>query len=435
MHNQPSSGAPVAPVSAPAPASAASSVPAAVPAPASVPVAPVSPAGAPSGAGAGEAGAPVSGTLHRLAHDCLENRLEELVDRYVAEVSGFDGYRSTVDTGDLRDTARDCFELLLRLIGGLPLSEELRTVSERLGRRRAQQGVPLERLLQAIRVDFRVLWTVFLEQVPPAGQSGLTCGAVRVWEAVEFHTVRAHAGYLDEVAVLARERERERIALMSRLLSSDGGDQQLVAQVATLLRVGAQDDFAVAVAPPPFQAGLRRAVTARLGGQTAHHLHQHQGMLVLVARLPHGVRALSPSWLEGVPCAVGPVAHGLARVPGVVRATEAVASVLDTGATGPVALADAWPAVAAVRLGPMAGMLADAVLGGLDPLPPHERERLVETVIAYCASGTVAGTAGALYCHRNTVLNRLRRFTELTGFDPTRPERAATVLFALHCRG
>ena len=78
-------------------------------------------------------------------------------------------------------------------------------------------------------------------------------------------------------------------------------------------------------------------------------------------------------------------------------------------------------------------LLAETVLAGLEPLTAHERERLLETVTAYCDSGSVAETTRRLYCHRNTVLNRLGRFTELTGLRPTRPAEAATVLFALRC--
>jgi hypothetical protein len=157
-------------------------------------------------------------------------------------------------------------------------------------------------------------------------------------------------------------------------------------------------------------------------------------MLVLVARLPQGADAPPPGWLDGVACALGPVAHGLARVPDTARVTEAIAVTMD-GATapGPVTLVEAWMPVAAARLGPIAGMLADAVLTGLDRLPPHERQRLVDTVVAYCASGSVAAVTRELYCHRNTVLNRLSRFTELTGLHPTRPTEAAAVLFALQC--
>ncbi|MCX4537942.1 helix-turn-helix domain-containing protein (plasmid) [Streptomyces sp. NBC_00841] len=379
----------------------------------------------------GDVGAPVPAELRALVRDCLDE-LDELIGHYVAEVSAFDDYRSVVAPDDLRETARACFELLLRLVGGLPVPDDLREVPERLGRRRAHQGVPLERLLQAVRMDFRVLWTAFLERIQPADLPQLTRGAVRVWEAVEFHTVHVHAAYLDEVAVLARERERERTALMGRLLSSDGRDQQLVAQAATLLQVNAQSDFAVVMAPPEMQQGLRKAVAARLAGQ-ATHFQDHNGMLVLVAKLPHAARTPPSAWLDGVPCAVGPVAHGLARVPDVVRVTEAIAATLDGQVKDAVTLSKAWMPVAVARLGEIGGMLADSVLSGLDPLPPHERERLLKTVIAYCESGSIAATTRELYCHRNTVLNRLSRFTQLTGYQPTRPTEAATVLFALQC--
>ncbi|MEU6158063.1 helix-turn-helix domain-containing protein [Streptomyces sp. NPDC047130] len=370
--------------------------------------------------------------LHLLAQHCLDH-IAELVDRYVAEVSAFEGYRTAVEQEDLRETARDSFELLLRLVGRLPVPESLDGVSERLGRRRAQQGVPLEQLLQAVRMDFRVVWTAFLQRTPPERLAELTRGAVRVWEAVEFHTVRTHAAYLDEVAVLARRQERERVALMGRLLFSDGRDQQLVAQAAALLGVGARDRFAVAIAPPASQDAMRRAVASHLG-RTVSHLQQHQGMLVLVVRLPGDTPQLPHDWLVSVPCAVGPVARGLAEVPGVVRAAEAVALALPADARGPVTLAEAWMPVAAARVGPVAAMLARSVLSGLDAAPSAERGRLLDTVLAYCDTGSIAGTAARLYCHRNTVLNRLNRFTELTGFDPARPREAATVLFALSCR-
>jgi hypothetical protein len=368
--------------------------------------------------------------LRALVRDCLDE-VDELVDRFTAEVAEFDDYRSTVPPKDLRDTARACFEMLLRIIGGLPVNRELRETPQRLGHRRARQGVPLERMLQAVRMDFRVLWNAFTERTPPEALPQLTLQAVRVWEAVEFHTVEAHAAYLDQVAVQAREREREKAELVGRLLSSDGRDQQLVSQAATLLQVDAQDDFAVAAALPEAQDDLRRAA-GRLGPDVAH-LHHHHGMLLLIARLPAARRELPEGWLDAVPCAVAPVAHGLTRVPAMVRVAEAVAATLDGDAAGPVPLSEAWMPLAAARLGETGALLADTVLAGLAALPEHERDRLLATVTAYCASGSVAETTRRLYCHRNTVLNRLSRFTALTGLRPNRPAEAATLLFALRC--
>lgn len=245
--------------------------------------------------------------------------------------------------------------------------------------------------------------------------------------------MHVHTAYLDEVAVLARERERERTVLMGRLLSSDGRDQQLVGQVATALRVDAHADFAVAVAPPAWQRKLREAAAAARAAGAVVHLHDHRGALVLVAELSRDRGGVPPRWLESVPCAVGPVARGLARVSRVLRAAEELAAALDEDVTGAVTLSDGWTGVAAARLDEIGELLTESVLSGLAGISEHERRRLLETVAAYCDSGSITAAARALFCHRNTVLNRLNRFAELTGHHPTRPREAATVLIALEC--
>ncbi|MFE6183280.1 helix-turn-helix domain-containing protein, partial [Streptomyces sp. NPDC056465] len=65
------------------------------------------------------------------------------------------------------------------------------------------------------------------------------------------------------------------------------------------------------------------------------------------------------------------------------------------------------------------------VLGPLDRLDPADRDVIVETLTAWLDADGSAQRAGArLYCHRNTVLNRLRRFEQLTGRCLTRPRDA-----------
>jgi len=72
-------------------------------------------------------------------------------------------------------------------------------------------------------------------------------------------------------------------------------------------------------------------------------------------------------------------------------------------------------------------------LGGLAGVPAAERDRLVATVRRFAVDGAVADTGASLFCHRNTVLNRLRRVAGLTGRDPTVPADAAVLLLALAC--
>lgn len=334
---------------------------------------------------------------------------------------------------DLEETAVASMELLLRLVGNLPIPDRLAGISEALGHRRAQQGLPLESLLRAVRMDFRVLWTAMLEKVPQSSLPDLTTDAVRVWEAVEFHTIRVHAGYLDELATMAQEKETQRAFLLSRLLNSDGKDPQLLGQAARALGVTSESNFIVAVAAEHAQKAFRAEVI-RAGVE--QFLHERDGVLMLIlediparaGREPEGARP----WLTPLDCFVAPPARSLADVPRMLRIALESLPVVTPDRPGQRTVRDAWGYVAVTRLGEYGTVLADTVLGNLATISAHERDRLIETVQAYLRSGSVSETAEELYCHRNTVLNRLARFGQLTGFEPANPQDAATVIAALH---
>jgi DNA-binding PucR family transcriptional regulator len=61
-------------------------------------------------------------------------------------------------------------------------------------------------------------------------------------------------------------------------------------------------------------------------------------------------------------------------------------------------------------------------LGGLLELPDDEREVLLDTLAAFLESdGSPTRAADELYCHRNTVMHRLRRIETVTGRKLTDP--------------
>ncbi|TWE14618.1 PucR-like helix-turn-helix protein [Prauserella muralis] len=366
-------------------------------------------------------------------HACLDE-LDELVAVFLAELRTLEPYASdAVPWPELREHAEGSLELLLRLIGGLPVPDRLGDLCERIGRSRAQRGVPLEVLLHAVRFDFRVLWDALVRRVTEQELPSLVRSAVRVWAAVDHHTTRIHLAYLSEAAVLAREREHERGQLVGRLLATDARDPQVVAQVATALSVSASARFAVAAAPLAESRPLRHAAEdLRAAGLTVH-VQDVERRPVLIVQLPPGIGEVPARWLRGVPCGLAPVAASLTEVPKAVRTAVELAA-LPSGEPGPRGLTDVWPALVATRLGELGEALAAEVLSGLDGTGTRERERLVETAMAYLRSGSVGDVAGALFCHRNTVLNRLRRLTELTGCDVTRPEQAALLRVALAAR-
>jgi hypothetical protein len=154
---------------------------------------------------------------------------------------------------------------------------------------------------------------------------------------------------------------------------------------------------------------------------------------VLLARWEGSDGAPVRAAFEGVRCGVGPTAHGLAEVPRRARLAGELADVTAGGPAEPRTLASAWLPLAAARLGDVGPDLVVGELGGLAGVPAAERERLVATVRRFAVDGAVADTAASLFCHRNTVLNRLRRVAGLTGRDPTVPADAAVLLLALAC--
>jgi DNA-binding PucR family transcriptional regulator len=80
----------------------------------------------------------------------------------------------------------------------------------------------------------------------------------------------------------------------------------------------------------------------------------------------------------------------------------------------------------------VARRLADRVLSPLLALEPASRTILIETLRAFFeADGSVAVAAERLFCHRNTVLNRVRRVEGLTGLDLARPLDVTTLIVVL----
>lgn len=383
---------------------------------------------------AGWVAGPARSVVAEVVADCLAD-IDSIAAQFLLEVQKIDGYAgSTVVDQDLQETAVASLELLLRLVGELPIPDRLSGISRALGHRRAQQGVPLESLLRAVRMDFRILWTAMLERVPAASLPHFTADAVRVWEAVEFHTIRVHAGYLDELASMAHEKETQRAFLLSRLVNSDGKDPQLLSQAARALGVNPDNPFIVAVSAEHGQKAFRAGVQRAGAGQ---YMHERDGALILILERA-GSRgqtpAETPSWLYPLDCFVAPPAPTLADVPRMLRvALESLPTVTPEN-PGARTISDAWRFVAAHRMGEYGTVLASSVLGPLDSISFHERGRLIETASEYFRSGSVSDTAKHLYCHRNTVLNRLGRLAELTGYDPANPQDAATIITALQVR-
>ncbi|QFU89857.1 CdaR family transcriptional regulator [Amycolatopsis sp. YIM 10] len=393
-------------------------------------------------------------------------RWEELVTRlrgdsdalfrsFLAQVRRVPPYaRGLVPTDRMEHDATRTFDYLLRRISRAPIPARLTGIGTEIGQDRAHRGVPLNDLLTAVRLNFRIVWDALREQAGPEDGPLLVARVDRVWAAVEEHALHVQLAYQDEGALIARERQGERSMLVAALLGQvDGPGHVLgdpgpddVARVARALAIDVDDDLLVVVSPASAGARLHRVADTFAAQGRPVHVQALARHAVLIARWTGaepgagsaGIRALRSALgglLDAVPCVLGPLAHGVANVPSSARTALRAVDALPELA-GPVDPYDAWLPVAAVGLAGTRGIgpeLVGSVLGGLSALPPAERERLLDTIRAWARTGSVTAVAQELWCHRNTVLNRLRRITELTGRDVTVPEQATVVLLALAC--
>lgn len=115
---------------------------------------------------------------------------------------------------------------------------------------------------------------------------------------------------------------------------------------------------------------------------------------------------------------------------GVIEARRAMRC-LAPGARGLSRYGD-MPLELAISSGPdVAKQLTDSVLGGVLALGPAGAKPLLATLEAWIASGgSTPKSATLLHCHRNTVLYRMQRITELTGRRLSDPAESAELVIA-----
>ena len=356
----------------------------------------------------------------------VRRRVPELASAFLARLDT-DGHYAVqpVTREDLRATAEASLALLVDQLDRTDGRIELGDLPDRLGRHRARQGVDLDDLVRAVRLDFPVLWSALLEHSDEPAV--LAPRADRLWAVVDAYAHEVHVAFLSEQAVLAEQQRDDERRLLDLLFRPGPADEHREARLAAGLGVRADGRFTVCAALADHAATLRGRA-ARTGG--VHLRDVEFGVAAFWPGEAPGAARLRERLTAGVACVVDDDVAGLGAVRGAVSAVVRMAHLLPPDAAGPREPRAMWPLVARRALDDHAG-LAGTLLAGLDAARPGEVAQLRATALAYLDTGSVSEVAGALYCHRNTVLNRLRRFGRLTGLDLTRPRDAALAVVLL----
>lgn len=293
------------------------------------------------------------------------------------------------------------------------------------------ESLPLESLLGVYRLGGRLLWQILTEAVSAHDRAALPrllTGAPALWDVVDRLADAAAESHRLAGAVRG-DRERElRSALLDALFDGAGPAGES-AEAARRLGLPEHGRFAVVVLGPrdgaaPRPAGGAPHVLWRIRADGETGLVELGGLaLASVTDLlaPLGVRA-----------GVSPVVETpgeLARA----RRLAVLALRATTGGDGPrTALLDERLPAALVAADPeLAGRLRQVVLGPVLALAPEDRRVLLTTLGTWLTChGSTTYAAQRLYCHRNTVSNRLRRLERLTGRSLSDPAHVVELALA-----
>ncbi|MFJ4876619.1 PucR family transcriptional regulator [Streptomyces sp. NPDC088745] len=311
--------------------------------------------------------------------------------------------------------------------------------ARQLGRRRAEQGLPLDLLLHAYRTAGYLVWDELLDIVSakdPGALPVLVHTAAQVWAAVDRQAATVADAYRSTEEDM-RRRSDERVQALLDALLEGRSSPAVVANAAAGLDLPEQGRYAVAVLRADRRERFHR-VTAAAGLRFFWRMRTDCEIAVVALGDDAGLGELAAE-LErrcAGPGGLSPVVDGLAEL-GLARRLAETA-MLTCGAAEPpggsriVRLDERLPTALVVGQPELAARLVAEVFGPLLALDPGDRAVLLETLDAWLgAEGSAGRAATRLYCHRNTVFNRLRRLEQLTSRSLSRPRDLTEMTLAL----
>ncbi|MGW4789218.1 helix-turn-helix domain-containing protein [Streptomyces sp. NPDC004230] len=307
--------------------------------------------------------------------------------------------------------------------------------AEDTGRRRARQGLPLDLLVHAYRNAGYLLWDALVDGAAgqePERLAALMRSTTMVWSAVDAQTQTASEAYRATEAELRRRTDEQLQALLDALLEGQA-TPGLAARAAAGLDLPEHGPCAVVV----LRAERREAAERPVRGAGFRFIWRMRadGEVGVVALTPDqdldGVARVLDGWCSG-PGGISPVVPGLAELGRARRLAELALRTCPPDATAVVRLDQRMPTALVVSQPELADRLVADVFGGLLELEPADRAVLLETLDVWLAcEGSAGRAASRLYCHRNTVFNRLRRLEQLTFRSLARPRDLIEMTLAL----
>ncbi|WIX76618.1 helix-turn-helix domain-containing protein [Amycolatopsis carbonis] len=357
-------------------------------------------------------------------------RVDELTDELVRVIDEQNpGYRqlNVVPEDDLWKSCHDNLARVLQLVG--QDGDEAERVAQfydaarATGQRRAQQRLPLDDLLRSFRIGGRIVWQALIAQARAEHEmdaDDLLDLATRVWELVDALSSQVAAAYHVAEQALVRADEQRSAALWEGLLQGRASDAAFAYEASRIIRLPVEGPYvAVATEGRLATSNLTEALGRKLdeSGLRSAWQVRADALVGLVSLRGCDTAALMKA-LAAVRGSVGVslVVDGLAAVHTAYRQAVLALRTVPHGEPAAVCLADRLPEALLLTSPELTASLMQQWLRGLLDLPDDERRILLQTLASWVETGGSATRAAQeLHCHRNTVLNRVRRIEALTG--------------------
>ena len=318
--------------------------------------------------------------------------------------------------------------------------EAARRCSWRIGARRAQHELPLDALLHAFRLGGGLVWRRLVEtatQREPDRAHLLVHSAAGIWSFVDEHSGLIAEAYRAVESQRARE-HRERARAMVRSLLDGTTRVADLATVADTLDLPERGRYVVAAlaapdGPPHRPAPGGPAAAPPAGLRILRHGGADREYALVLLGADTDPAAVAPYLTrhQVLRTGIGPVVEELAEVGDARRAAD-LALRTCTGAGDVALLHERLPAALVVSCPELGAALVARALGAVLELDHQDRESMLTTLAVWLDSeGSAQRAGGRLYCHRNTVLNRLRRYEQLSGRSLNDPRELVELFLAL----
>lgn len=358
------------------------------------------------------------------------------------------GYRvvNVVPEDDLWRSCHDNITRVLQLIAGAGRSG--RTLEDDVyydaaratGQRRAEQRMPLDDVLRSFRLGGRLVWQALIDQAREQGMvdtDGLLDVGTRVWEVVDATSAQVAAAYHATERQAVRADEQRKAALWEGLLRGRGKDPSFAYEAARIVGLPVDGPYAVVAADDDARAdGVSVLLGERLAARGIDSAWQVRdntlvGLLALSEPVLGGALRVLRDVLNA-PAGVSLVVHGLGEADVAYRQATLARRSTPPGRVEVVALEERLPEALLLGSPELAERLVRLWLGPLLDLPDAERRLLLDTLDTWVSTaGSTTRTAEAVHCHRNTVINRMRRIQAITGRNLAADSVPVELLLAL----